>query len=149
MQVQLYILADTCTFNSADNTHLCQFACTVSSQHWHTLVSFETLHDFSSEKTQIPHSLTQARTGQYMLHTECSVHACRVGHETQWTHSKLAEPCDEEDTEESLDACWNCLVPLNIDNNAQAVHLGVYAVQSRELHEGMSRSSSLLSSVSP
>lgn len=73
--------------------------------------------------------------------------AYRVGHDTQWTHSKLAEPCDDEEAEETLDACWNCIVPLNIDNGSQAVHLGVYAVQSSQAADVSERSSSFLSTV--
>lgn len=73
--------------------------------------------------------------------------ACRVGHETQWTHSKLAEPCDDEEAEETLDACWNCIVPLNIGSGSQAVHLGVYAVQSSQAADVSESSSSFLSTV--
>lgn len=82
----------------------------------------------------------------HAIHTlQCGSH--RLGHETQWTHSKLAEPCDEEVEEESLDACWNCVVPLNIDSSSQAVHLGVYAVQSSQAPTVHTSSSSFLSTV--
>lgn len=76
--------------------------------------------------------------------------SCRVGHVIQWTHSKFAEPYDEDigqDTDESLDAAWNCTIPFDIDQNDQAVHLGVYAAQAQQAVELPSRSPSILSAV--